>query len=348
MRHISTIIVVTILTVATSLSCKQNGQTRPEKATSTVNVLTDTVRLTPIVIPVKASGLLSTQTEVKLSFKTGGVIGSFPVREGQSVKKGSLIASLDLSEINSVVHQYELALAKAGRDLQRLENLYADTVATLEMLQNGRTARDVAQSMLNISLFNRSKSVIRAPADGMVLKKLAEEGEITGSGYPVVLFAPSDGVWVVSSGLSDKDIVKVATGDSATITIDAFPGTSFPGTVYETGSFADPYTGTFTVKTAIAEPDPRFRTGMTGRISIIPAHTGESVSVPLNAITDAGEGVAYIYLVRGNSYSKVRVVTGEIAGDRIIVKEGLTAGDVYISEGMAYLTPGCTLNIINR
>ena len=348
MRNITTIILVTIFAVLTLLSCKQNDRIRQEKATNTVNVLTDTVRLSPVVIPVTASGLLSTQTEVKLSFKTGGVINSFPVRDGQSIAKGTLIASLDLSEINSVVHQYELALAKAERDLQRLENLYADTVATLEMLQNGRTARDVAQSMLNISLFNRSKSVIRAPADGMVLKKLAEDGEITGSGYPVVLFAPSDGVWVVSSGLSDKDIVKVAPGDSAAITIDAFPGTSFPGIVYETGTFADPYTGTFTVKTAIAEPDSRFRTGMTGRISIIPMHAGELVSVPLNAITDAGEGVAYIYLVQGNSYSKTRIVTGEIAGDRIIVREGLSAGDVYISEGMAYLTPGCTLNIINR
>lgn len=339
---------IIMVAVILSVSCNRNVKERPTEATATVNVITDTVTLSAIQIPVTASGLLSTQTEVKLSFKTGGVISTIPVREGQAIKKGDPIASLDLSEINGVVQQYELALAKAERDLQRLENLYADTVATLEMLQNGRTARDMAQSMLSISQFNRSKSVIKAPANGMVLKKLAEEGEITASGYPVVLFAPSDGVWVVSSGLSDKDIVKVSTGDSAVITIDAFPGTNFAGTVYETGTFADPYTGTFTVKTAINTPEKRFRTGMTGKISIIPSNTEESVSVPLNVITDTGEGLAYIYLVKGHSHVKTRIVTGEIAGGRIIVREGLAVGDVYISEGMTYLTPGCSLNIINR
>jgi RND family efflux transporter MFP subunit len=182
----------------------------------------------------------------------------------------------------------------------------------------------------------------------MVLKKLAEEGEIIASGYPVVLFAPSDGVWEVSSGLSDKDIVKVTSGDSVEISIDAFPGTIFNGTVYETGTFADPYTGTFTVKAAVSTPEKRFRTGMTGKMSIIPSKTEQYVSVPINVITDTGEGIAYIYLLKGHSHIKTRIKTGEIAGDRIIVKEGLAPGDVYISEGIAYLTPGCSLNIISR
>lgn len=348
MKKITISIQIIIVAAIPLVSCNRNPQERPTEVIATVNVVTDTVSRQTIQIPVTASGLLSTQAEVKLSFKTGGVISNIPVREGQSVRKGDLIASLDLSEISGVVQQYELALVKAERDLKRLENLYADTVVTLEMLQNGRTARDMAKSMLSISQFNRTKSVIKAPANGMILKKLAEEGEITASGYPVVLFAPSDGVWVVSSGLSDKDIVKVATGDSAVITIDAFPGTTFAGRVYETGTFADPYTGTFTVKTAVEKPEGRFGTGMTGKVSIIPSNIEEAVSVPLNAITGTGEGVAYIYLVKGNSYTKTRIVTGEIAGNRIIVRDGLAIGDVYISEGMAYLTPGCSLNIINR
>jgi RND family efflux transporter MFP subunit len=247
-----------------------------------------------------------------------------------------------------MVNQYRLALEKTERDLARAKNLYADSVATLEMLQNAQTAHDMAQSMLNASVFNRDKSVITAPADGKVLRKLAERGEITGSGHPVVLFAPTGGEWVISSGLSDKNIVKVAVGDSALVTLDAFPGKSFRGLVVETGTFADPYTGTFTVKTAITDPDERFRTGMTGKVSIDPASAGKLITVPLNVLTDTGNDAAYIYLVTGGSWKKTRIITGEITGDMIVVREGLAEGDIYITEGMKYLTPGCSIQIVNQ
>ncbi|MBM3419930.1 MAG: efflux RND transporter periplasmic adaptor subunit [Bacteroidetes bacterium] len=348
MRKNTTLIIIAVIIIAAGGSCKNRQETVGETANSAVKVLTDTVKLTSVTIPVTASGLLSTETEVKLSFKTGGLIGSLPVREGQTMKKGDLIGSLDLSEVNSMVNQYRLALEKTERDLARAKNLYADSVATLEMLQNAQTAHDMAQSMLNASVFNRDKSVITAPADGKVLRKLAERGEITGSGHPVVLFAPTGGEWVISSGLSDKNIVRVAVGDSALVTLDAFPGILFSGVVVETGTFADPYTGTFTVKTAIADADERFRTGMTGKVSMVPASPGKLITVPLTVLTDTGNDAAYICLVTGGSWRKTRIITGEITGDRIVVREGLAEGDIYITEGMKYLTPGCSIQIVNQ
>ena len=336
------------LAIILTLSCRRGTAEREETASNIVNVMTDTARLSPVAFAITAPGSLSTETELKLSFKTSGIIGSFPGAEGKALRKGDLIASLNLSEINSIVRQYELALDKAVRDLTRATNLYADSVATLETLQNARTARDMAQSMLNNALFNRDMSVIRAPSDGKVLKKLAASGEIISAGHPVVLFAPSDGEWVVSSSVSDKNIIKIKTGDSATVTLDAFPATTFTGRVYETGSLADHFTGTYMVKVSVTNPDSRFRTGMTGRISIIPSEKENHITVPLNVLTDTGDEAAYIYLADGNTYRKVRVGTGEIISDRIVIRHGLSPGDIFVTEGMAYLTPGCTINIIKH
>ena len=344
-------IILTVLLAAMTIasgSCGRSRNARPETSAPSVNIMTDTIRLSSVVIPVVTSGLLSTETEMKLSFKSGGIIGSFPVREGQSVKKGEIIASLDLTEISSAVNQYRLALEKAERDLSRAENLYADSVATLEMFQNARTARDMAKASLAAATFNRERAVITAPAGGKILKKLAERGEVTGAGHPVVLFAPEDGEWVIVSGVSDKSIVKITEGDSARITLDAFPGESFRGVVRETGAFADPYTGTYTIKTAVIEPAPAFRTGMTGKVTIYPPPVENTIIVPLRVLTDTGDGAAYIYLVANGSWKKQRITTGEMTGHGIVVRSGVEPGDICITEGMSYLVPGVTLNPINR
>jgi membrane fusion protein, multidrug efflux system len=348
MKRTVLIPVLSSIIIMFTLACNRGPTEREEAASRTVNVMTDTARLSPVVFAIAAPGTLSTETELKLSFKTGGVIANFPVSEGRILRKGDLIASLNLSEINSIVRQYELALDKATRDLNRVSNLYADSVTTLETLQNARTARDMAQSMLNSALFNRDMSVIIAPSDGKVLKKISEEGEIIAAGHPTVLFAPSDGGWVISSSVSDKNIIKIKTGDSTIIWLDAFPGTTFVGRVYETGSLADHFTGTYLVKIAITDADTRFRTGMTGRINIVPSEYEQHITIPLGVLTDTGDESAYIFMVDGDTYRKVRIGTGEIIRDRIVVRHGLSAGDVFITEGMSYLTPGCIISIINR
>lgn len=348
MKNSIPILIITFVSITMAVGCTGRGESGAGMAVDTVMISTDTVRASQMAIPVITSGLLATETEVKLSFKTGGLIGSLPVREGQSLKKGELIASLDLSELNSVVNQYRLAQEKAERDLRRAQNLFADSVTTLETLQNAKTAHEMATSMLEASLFNLEKSVIKAPTGGKVLKKLAEKGEITGAGHPIVLFAPDNGEWIISSGVSDKNIVRIETGDSATVKLDAFPEFAFTGTVTETGSFADPYTGAFTVKTSVNDPDKAFRTGMTARVTIIPSRKEKMITVPVTILSDTGNDAAYVYLLTGGSWNKTRVITGEITGDRIVVREGLKEGDVFITEGMSYLTPGCIVKPANR
>ncbi|MBL7137152.1 MAG: efflux RND transporter periplasmic adaptor subunit [Bacteroidales bacterium] len=166
---------------------------------------------------VHTSGQLSSKTEVRLSFKTGGVIEQIGVKEGQSVSRGDIIARLNLAEVNAIEHQAELGFQKAERDYQRVENLYNDSVATLENLQDARTALQVAKANLEIARFNRKYSVIEAPARGKILLKLAEEHEIVGQGQPVFLFGSSEEEWVVKASLTDRDVVKIDLGDPAMV-----------------------------------------------------------------------------------------------------------------------------------
>ena len=96
------------------------------------------------------------------------------------------MATLKSAEIAAQVQQVELAVEKAQRDYQRADNLYKDSVATLEQLQNAKTGVDIAKQNLQQVAFNQQYSRIYAPADGFIVKKTANEGELASSGSPVL------------------------------------------------------------------------------------------------------------------------------------------------------------------
>ena len=91
---------------------------------------------------------------------------------------------------------------KAQRDLKRGENLYADQVISLEQLQDLRTQAAMAAAQYNSAQFNLGYSVITAPRDGKVLRKLAEERELVPAGSPVLVFGESGRGYVVRAALA--------------------------------------------------------------------------------------------------------------------------------------------------
>ena len=128
----------------TGIAFVQASCLQPEKEQAienkTIHVKVWTVERESYRIPVVTTGLLGTAKEMKLSFKTGGIIDEIHVREGQACRKGQVLASLDLSEIRAQVDQARIASEKALRDLNRAGNLYMDSVVTLEQYQNARSA----------------------------------------------------------------------------------------------------------------------------------------------------------------------------------------------------------------
>jgi RND family efflux transporter MFP subunit len=150
-------------------------ETRDTAATEEqVPVKIQQVSTQTITEPIITSGLLASKQEIKLSFKTGGIIQSISVDEGQTVKKGQILASLNLTEINAQVSQAEQAFEKAKRDLNRAQNLYADSAATREQVQNATTGMEMASAALHSVTFNRQHSTIYAPENGQILKRYAE------------------------------------------------------------------------------------------------------------------------------------------------------------------------------
>lgn len=310
------------------------------------------VKITPIIeekisIPVHSTGILSTREEIRLSFKTGGIVAGIPVKEGERVKKGEIIAILNLSEIDAQVNLAGIGYDKATRDYTRATNLFADSVATLEQKQNAATALNAAKSNLDIARFNKLHSKITAPANGVILKQFVKTNELVAPGYPVFLFGTTGKSWKITAGLSDRDVVKINIGDSANVTMDAYPGTKFTAIVDQVGKMSNPMTGTYEIELRLSETDYRLASGFVTSVEIFPAKKESYTTVLVGAIVEADGHEAYVYVYTDNMAAeklKIEIVT--IIGSKAAVT-GIPEGKKQIIfEGAAYLKNGMKVEIV--
>jgi RND family efflux transporter MFP subunit len=299
------------------------------------------------------SGKFMTDNEVPLSFKTGGVVDRVMVDEGSSVQAGQLLATLHLNEVNSMLSQATLALEKAERDLQRVTNLYKDSVASLEQLQNAGTARDLARQQLSVAQFNRRHSEIRAPRAGYVLRKLASEGQVVGPGMPVLLVNSAGSAdWILRVGLSDSDWRRVKKGDNAEVGLSA--GAAFcRAVVLRKAEAADPYSGSFFADLQLNHaPQNRVASGMYGTARIFTSGrsattTEDKWSIPYDALLDGDGSNGFVFVTADSStVKKIPVRVDALNRDMITVTGPFPESSLLILSGSAYLNEESKIRIV--
>lgn len=298
---------------------------------------------------VQAAGLVGTENEARLSFKIGGVIESILVSEGQTVKKGQLLATLKSTEIAAQVQQVQLSVEKAQRDYQRISNLYHDSVATLEQLQNAKTGADIARQNLQQVAFNQQYAKIYAPSDGFIVRKNAEAGEVAGAGAPVLFMNAVSGnsKWILKAGLADREWAVVEKGNKATVTFDAFAGKTFPAIVSKKALAADPVSGSFEIELQVDFGKEQPAAGMFGMALITPSAQLTGYSIPYEALLEANGKKGFVFVSDDEkSVKKVPVHISSIANNVAYIDEGLQGHAFVVTAGSPYLSDNATIKVI--
>jgi RND family efflux transporter MFP subunit len=291
--------------------------------------------------PIDTNGIVATKHELRLSFKMGGVVRRIHVQEGDAVKQGQRLAEIELTEVDAQVEQARQMAEKAARDLRRGENLYADQVISLEQLQDLRTQASVAEAQFKSAQFNQGYSVISAPRDGVVLRKLVEERELVPAGTPVLVFGESARGFVVRAALADREIVNVNIGDKGEIRMDAFPGQAMTGTIVEVASAADERSGMFPIEVSFDTPPPRLVSGLVARLRLEPKTSAPPLTyVPMAALVEGDGDRASVFVLEGGKAQKREVRVAFITADSIALESGLAAGESVITDGALFLENG--------
>lgn len=333
-------------------SCKKNYVETERLATSELKrVKVVKLQESKEPMPITASGVLASEKEIAFSFKIGGIIDKLNYSKGDYVKRGRTLAQLELVEINAQVIQAQNGFDKAERDLARVENLYQDSVATLEQKQDATTALEIAKADLDIAKFNKRYANIIAPMDGKILSKRAEVGELVSPGQAIYILGSSGqkGTQVIKVGVADKQIVRLKSSDKASITFSAIPGSSFEAEVTEIAEEANPMTGTFDVELTLSQFHSELKNGFVGYVKIFPSASNPHYKIPMTALIEGDGQKASIFTSKDQKTVNKRLVqVSEIEGDFFTINsQQIEADEWLIMEGGAYLTDKDSVIVIN-
>lgn len=343
MKSILTFLLPGMLLVACVADNKPTTTIKNEVPVSILSVKAELLQPT-----IETAGVFTTDDETLLAFKTGGVIEKIYVKEGDRIKSGQLLATLNLTEIEAQVAQAQLAHEKATRDFNRTQNLYKDSVATLEQFQNARTGLEVATRQLESARFNKMYSEIRALSNGMVMRKLANEGQVISPGTSVFQTNGSGArKWILRCAISDREWATLQTGDVATITTDVLPDKTWTGTVTKKSAAVDASLGALNIEITLNE-SADLASGIFGKATLHASQKQKAWKIPYEALLDGNAQQGYVFINQNEKAHKAPVTVGEINKDYVLITAGLQDGDQLIVSGSAYLKEGTPLVVASN
>lgn len=298
-------------------------------------------------------GSIEPRYQTPLSFQASGRIISRPVKVGDAVKKGQLLASLDAS-----VQQYSLAEAQAGvasaqsqyNNLaaaeERAKALVSNGAAAQAQLDQATTARQTAEAQLAQAQASLARArnelgytTIAAGFDGVVVSTGAEVGQVVGAGQTVVTVARPD-IREAVFDLPENAATPVKPGDRWTVALSGAPDETMQGTVREVTPLYNASTRSQAVRLALADPPQSFRLGAMVDVSHVRPVAPE-IPLPATAILDRdGKPLVWIVDPKALTVAARPVTIAARTGDVVAVTEGVKAGERVVIAGVHSLAEG--------
>ena len=336
-RGIAAGIVGGIILIAIVVSVVLNSQ--PQSAGGPV---TDMVMEGTFTTTVEAKGQLKPISASVVSPSVDGTVAQINVQAGQTVNEGDVLMTIKNDELDSAVAEAQRAVAAAQEDLNNAQKALAAAQATPAMDADGTavptdTSADAsavssaqrnlasAQATLEQANAKAAERTVKAPSSGSIVELNAKVGATVAGGVVVGEGDTSGGKQCmqiadlskmkVTVQVGEKDIAKIAVGQSANVTYPAFPDIVSQGTVTAIASVANAdasYGGsgsvTFNVDILIEAPDGRLKPGMTAEVSVVTEQLDDVVMVPTMALmTEDGENY-YVNLATDNEGKETRRV----------------------------------------
>jgi len=324
-----------------------------------------------------ASGYLVARRAAVVSAKIQSRLVELDVEEGSRVKAGQVIARLESTDYEAQVEvaqaqvqRAEADLAEQRRQLGLTQNLADAGVVSHDQLESALSRVRVAEAVLSqnkaslaLSQANLQNTFIRAPFDGVVVKKMAEVGESVSPIPPGVNISTSSGAIVAVTDLStlegevdvsESNIARLKPGQPAQLLLEAFPGRLYRGRLRQVIPTADRTKATVTVKVAILNPDENLKPEMSVKVTFFerdktgssaPAASAPVIRIPTYAITSRNGGAVVFEVTGDGKVRAIPVVLGAEAQDQQIVKQGLAGSELLVAHPSETLHDGDAVKV---
>jgi RND family efflux transporter MFP subunit len=289
------------------------------------------------------SGTVEPIREVGVNSRVAGEILRLNAEEGDAVREGQVLAALDDREVRSQLTSAEAAFEVAEAAFERSAQLHAGQIITQAEYDRDRSAYAAARAQLEQLQTRAQYSTIRSPLAGVVTEKLIEAGDIVGT--QARLFTVADvSTMVVPVPVSELDVGALAAGDSARVTLDAFPDQPLAGQIRRVFPAADPVTRLVPVEVELPGGGPA-RPGFLARVTFDLDAREDVILLPAAAM-QGPEGGQFVYVVEDDRVSRRPVEAGITSRGDVEVRTGLAPGERVVTTGQSMVREGALVQVV--
>lgn len=287
---------------------------------------------------------------VYASSETGGRLTSMTVREGQYVKQGQLIATVDLQTLKDQKAELETSLSLAKDVYNRQKRLWDQDLGTeIQYLQAKNSVERLEKTM--VQLDNQLKKAnVYAPISGVVDREFLQSGELAGPGTPIVqIFNPNK--LIVTADVPETYLGKIKRGQRVKVNFPAL-GKEVTLPVSLVGRTIDPSNRTFKLELNTSSMGGVLKPNLLAELSFNDLKIKDALLVDLPLVQEEVSGKKYLYTAINDGgklkAQKTYVETGESDKGKIVVTSGLTGGDMIITEGARSVINGDPIKNISK
>jgi RND family efflux transporter MFP subunit len=348
---------ILLLTSCTTGAGKGN---EPEAEASPVRIGTEnivTVMRGTIVVGPVVSGELRAEREATVRAEIGGSITQLEVEEGQTVRKGTVLGRIETRTLDDVrqsamssVRSAENQLAVSRRELERTETLVkagALAARDLDVARNNVTAAEAqladAKSRLASAERQLGDTVLRAPINGVVSRRMANMGDVVSVGSELFTIIDPSSMRLEAAVPSD-DLSRLRLGATVEFTVRGYEQ-PFQGRIERIAPQADPATRQVPIYVAIPNVGGRLVAGLFAEGRVV-SEAADGLVVPSNAVNTTGASPWVLRVTDGRT-EQVNVSLGlrDPRTERVQVASGLNEGDTLLRGAAQGITPGTPVSV---
>ncbi len=304
---------------------------------------------------VELQGDVTTKQNVLIYPEAAGTLVRIHVIDGQSVKKGQLLATIDDGGTASLLLQMKTQLALAKTTFERQERLWEQKIGTEIQYLQAKANYEAQQSAVDQMQSQLDKFYIRAPFTGIIDDVIKDQGTVVAPGGPgsEVFRIVNLTNMFIEVDVPESYIADVTPGKKVKVYFPILNET-IESTVRQTGNFINPDNRSFTVEIPVPNRNGKIKPNLTAKVQINDYRNETAILIPQSIISENAEGEQYAFVateVNGDNIGKANkniITTGKAQGDYVEILSGIEDGQDVISEGARSVKDGQQVKILTQ
>jgi membrane fusion protein, multidrug efflux system len=319
-------------------------QAAPAPKPSGLPVKAEAVTVGKVVDEITAVGSLLAEESVMIRPEIDGRIVGLHFQEGQAVSAGQRLVTIDSSEYEAQLAAVEADLRTEQQRFERTQELFQQKFISKEALDVQRGSVERLKARVDEARARVAKTVIRAPFAGIAGLREVSPGAYVKAGANIV---PLESVGSIKADFRVPEVFlsKVSRNQEVALRLDAYPGEEFRGRVYAIQPMVEETTRTVLMRARVPNKGYKLKPGMFARVVLTLESRAAAITVPEQALWPQGQE-NFVFRVIDGKAQLTKVILGKRAPGMVEVTQGLSVGDVVVTEGQIKLRDGAPVMVM--